>query len=211
VSTLNGKPLGLVRDPEGFEARDLTPGFFASVVGVAPRTVTKWCDAGRLSCIRLPGGRERRIPVAEAVRFVEVNNLRGLARLRHLAAGGADSGLPERSPQPLPRLLLVTQRPSLVAQVWRLAEVVPTPDLLAAGRVVTRRLFDAAALDLELVGPDEAAGLAASLRRAGVARLLAVVPDDGGGVVGDFDAAWRADGFPWAQFLGPDPLGKGTP
>jgi excisionase family DNA binding protein len=42
-----------------------TPGDVARLLGVNPKTVTRWCVEGRLAAYRTPGG-HRRIP-AEAV------------------------------------------------------------------------------------------------------------------------------------------------
>lgn len=53
----------------------LTTGEVAKICHVAPRTVTKWFDAGELGGYRIPGSRDRRIPLAELVRFMEVHNL----------------------------------------------------------------------------------------------------------------------------------------
>jgi excisionase family DNA binding protein len=39
----------------------LTPGEVATIMRVDPKTVTRWCDSGKLSCIRTLGG-HRRIP-----------------------------------------------------------------------------------------------------------------------------------------------------
>lgn len=53
----------------------LTTGLMALVCRVAPRTVSKWCDSGRLKCYRIPGGQDRRITRAEAVRFLKENGM----------------------------------------------------------------------------------------------------------------------------------------
>lgn len=37
----------------------LTPGEVAALFRVDPRTVTRWAKAGRLRCIRTPGGHRR--------------------------------------------------------------------------------------------------------------------------------------------------------
>lgn len=53
----------------------LTTGQVAHICKVAPRTVTKWFDSGRLKGYRIPGSRDRRIPKAELVRFMKVHNI----------------------------------------------------------------------------------------------------------------------------------------
>ena len=58
----------------------LTTGEVARICGVAPRTVTKWFDAGQLRGFKIPGSRDRRIPRESLVRFMKANGipLRGL-------------------------------------------------------------------------------------------------------------------------------------
>ena len=52
-----------------------TTGQVAQICKVAPRTVTKWFDTGQLKGYRIPGGRDRRIPVSELLRFMKVHNI----------------------------------------------------------------------------------------------------------------------------------------
>ena len=58
----------------------LTTGEVARICGVAPRTVTKWFDAGQLRGFKIPGSRDRRIPRESLVRFMKAYGipLRGL-------------------------------------------------------------------------------------------------------------------------------------
>ena len=37
----------------------LTPGEVAEIFRVTPKTVSHWADAGRLPCVRTPGGHHR--------------------------------------------------------------------------------------------------------------------------------------------------------
>jgi excisionase family DNA binding protein len=53
----------------------LTTGQVAQICKVAPRTVTKWFDTGQLKGYRIPGGRDRRIPATELIRFMKVHNM----------------------------------------------------------------------------------------------------------------------------------------
>ncbi len=53
----------------------LTTGQVAQICKVAPRTVTKWFDSGQLKGYRIPGGRDRRIPASELLRFMKSNNM----------------------------------------------------------------------------------------------------------------------------------------
>jgi excisionase family DNA binding protein len=45
-------------------------GRVARALGVDPKTVARWCDAGKVRCIRTPGG-HRRIPASEVRRLVK--------------------------------------------------------------------------------------------------------------------------------------------
>ena len=53
----------------------LTTGQVAEICHVAPRTVTKWFDSGRLKGYRIPGSRDRRIPLSELKRFAKEYNI----------------------------------------------------------------------------------------------------------------------------------------
>ena len=68
----------------------LTTGDVAKICHVAPRTVSKWFDNGQLKGYRIPGSKDRRIPVSELLRFMKVHNMptAGLAvgKLRVLVA-----------------------------------------------------------------------------------------------------------------------------
>ena len=41
----------------------LTTGDVAKICNVAPRTVSKWFDSGQLKGYRIPGSKDRRIPL----------------------------------------------------------------------------------------------------------------------------------------------------
>ena len=53
----------------------LTTGEVARICNVAPRTVSKWFDRGQLKGYRIPGSKDRRIPVSELTRFMKVHNM----------------------------------------------------------------------------------------------------------------------------------------
>jgi excisionase family DNA binding protein len=53
----------------------LTTGDVAKICNVAPRTVSKWFDRGQLKGYRIPGSKDRRIPVSELVRFMKAHNM----------------------------------------------------------------------------------------------------------------------------------------
>jgi excisionase family DNA binding protein len=53
----------------------LTTGDVAKICHVAPRTVSKWFDNGQLKGYRIPGSKDRRIPVSELIRFMKMHNM----------------------------------------------------------------------------------------------------------------------------------------
>ena len=53
----------------------LTTGEVAKICNVAPRTVSKWFDKGLLNGYRIPGSKDRRIPIDELVRFMHAHNI----------------------------------------------------------------------------------------------------------------------------------------
>jgi excisionase family DNA binding protein len=53
----------------------LTTGDVAKICNVAPRTVSKWFDTGQLKGYRIPGSKDRRIPLNELIRFMKVHNM----------------------------------------------------------------------------------------------------------------------------------------
>ncbi|HRX84015.1 MAG TPA: response regulator [Phycisphaerae bacterium] len=53
----------------------LTTGQVAKICNVAPRTVSKWFDSGQLRGYRIPGSKDRRIPVDQLVRFMKSHGM----------------------------------------------------------------------------------------------------------------------------------------
>lgn len=53
----------------------LTTGEVAKICKVAPRTVSKWFDSGSLKGYRIPGSKDRRIPMGELVRFMRAHGI----------------------------------------------------------------------------------------------------------------------------------------
>jgi excisionase family DNA binding protein len=53
----------------------LTTGEVARICNVAPRTVSKWFDNGQLRGYRIPGSRDRRIPLDQLVRFMKAHGM----------------------------------------------------------------------------------------------------------------------------------------
>jgi len=62
----------------------LTTGQVARICQVAPRTVSKWFDTGQLRGYRIPGSRDRRIPLQQLIRFM---------RAHGIPLNGLDSGV----------------------------------------------------------------------------------------------------------------------
>lgn len=77
----------------------LTTGDVARICNVAPRTVSKWFDSGQLGGYRIPGSKDRRIPLNELVRFMKANNIPTetlpAARVRVLIVDGSDHSAPD--------------------------------------------------------------------------------------------------------------------
>ena len=59
----------------GHQKDVLTTGEVARACHVAPRTVSKWFDTGRLKGYRIPGSRDRRIPMASLVSFMRAHEM----------------------------------------------------------------------------------------------------------------------------------------
>jgi excisionase family DNA binding protein len=53
----------------------LTTGEVAKVCNVAPRTVSKWFDSGQLRGYRIPGSKDRRIPLNSLIRFMKQHSI----------------------------------------------------------------------------------------------------------------------------------------
>ncbi|HPF41651.1 MAG TPA: response regulator [Phycisphaerae bacterium] len=53
----------------------LTTGEVAKICNVAPRTVSKWFDSGKLRGYRIPGSKDRRIPLDQLVRFMKAHSI----------------------------------------------------------------------------------------------------------------------------------------
>ena len=53
----------------------LTTGEVARICRVAARTVTKWFDTGKLRGYRIPGSRDRRIPMDQLIAFMKENDM----------------------------------------------------------------------------------------------------------------------------------------
>jgi excisionase family DNA binding protein len=82
-----------------------TTGQVAKICKVAPRTVSKWFDSGRLRGYRIPGSQDRRIPREHLIRFLKEHGM-PLGDLEDEVVGkvlavGTDDGLLETLKQEL--------------------------------------------------------------------------------------------------------------
>src|ERR1700691_4616501 len=83
-----------------------TTGQVAKICKVAPRTVSKWFDSGRLRGYRIPGSQDRRIPREHLIRFLKEHGM-PLGELEDEAMGkillvGADQLFIDRLRELLP-------------------------------------------------------------------------------------------------------------
>src|SRR5688500_10177760 len=53
----------------------LTTGEVAKICNVAPRTVSKWFDSDALHGYRIPGSKDRRIPLNQLIRFMKQHGM----------------------------------------------------------------------------------------------------------------------------------------
>jgi excisionase family DNA binding protein len=83
-----------------------TTGQVAQICKVAPRTVSKWVDSGRLRGFRIPGSQDRRIPRKELIPFLKEHGM-PLGDLEDEAAA------------PAPVILVVSQDRLLVENLKR--------------------------------------------------------------------------------------------
>lgn len=137
----------------------LTTGQVARICNVAPRTVSKWFDSGQLRGYRIPGSKDRRIPLQALVRFMKAHGIplngldSGQTRLLIVDADADTTALLTRTLQEHGRyevrsastaieagMLLVTHKPHVVMLDVSLPDVDP--------KVVTRIV----ATDPELQG-----------------------------------------------------------
>lgn len=80
----------------------LTTGQVARICNVAPRTVSKWFDTGQLRGYRIPGSKDRRIPLQALLRFMKAHGM---------PLNGIESGQT--------RVLIVDSEPDMAALLCR--------------------------------------------------------------------------------------------
>lgn len=127
----------------------LTTGDVARICKVAPRTVSKWFDTGQLRGYRIPGSKDRRIPLQQLIRFM---------RAHGIPLNGLDTGQT--------RVLIVDGDRELTALLQRSLtdsggyEVEVAESLFEAGAATERLRPSLMLIDTDLPGLDPA-----SLRR----------------------------------------------
>lgn len=161
-----------------------TSGQAARICKVAPRTVNKWFDAGRLKGYRIPGSRDRRIPREYLIRFLK------------------EHGMPlgDLEDETMAKVLTVSQDDVLIANIRQ--HLLPERSFRLA---VAGSVFEAG-IQTESFRPDcivvdfsisraEAFQICQDLRRNSDHRetiLLAVLPNDG---ANDFDRSMINETF----------------
>ncbi len=150
----------------------LTTGEVARLCNVAPRTVSKWFDAGQLRGYRIPGSKDRRIPVEHLVRFM---------RSHGMPLNGLDNGLKRI-------LILDADRPFGDALRAALTEnggyeVVTACSALEAGAAARELEPDVFVVDMMLpeVSPVLVIRFIRSLGAADPIRVIGVAPTLSGG------------------------------
>src|SRR6266513_4711227 len=70
-----GKGLNGLRTGVPAMKKVFTTGQVAKICKVAPRTVSKWFDSGRLRGYRIPGSQDRRIPREYLIKFLKEHGM----------------------------------------------------------------------------------------------------------------------------------------
>lgn len=141
----------------------LSVGMVARICSVAPRTVAKWADSGRLKHFRIPGSDDRRFVRENVARFLKDNGMPG----EWLAGPTACLVVTGDAP------LVETLAPAL-GRSWA---VMGTRSAAAAGAMLAARSPEFLVLDLSLsVAADV---LAAATATALPPELLAIESPDG--------------------------------
>lgn len=147
-----------------------TTGQAAKICGVAPRTISKWFDAGMLRGHRIPGSLDRRIPRTELVRFLKAHGMDAI-----LDSLGFGNGL---------RVLLLGVGDELTARIC--AELSDLNDTqlrheaksFGAGLVISEWRPQVVVIDLAM-GRGESIDVALRLKKANPKSwLVALAPED---------------------------------
>jgi excisionase family DNA binding protein len=97
------------------ESTVYTTGEVARICQVAPRTVSKWFDTGRLKGYRIPGSLDRRIPRDSLIEFMRSHGM-PLGELGAMVGGKVLLiGIPQQEREAVERLLLASGMTTKVA------------------------------------------------------------------------------------------------
>jgi excisionase family DNA binding protein len=135
-----------VRPRQANSAAALTTGQLAAFLGVHRKTVAGWIDRRQLPGYCLPGDRDRRITVKDALCFARDNNIHSQALEDYAERQGL---------VPLcPGVLLVSPDPQYVMPlVSARMEVTVAADVLQCGMTLASTVFDVVLLDAALGMP----------------------------------------------------------
>jgi len=75
IRNFGGDPLDPAHILSVIESSFLTTGQVAKFFDTAARTITRWCDTGKMENYRLPHGKDRRIPKESIVKFIKENKI----------------------------------------------------------------------------------------------------------------------------------------
>ena len=157
----------------------LTTGEVAKICHVAPRTVSKWFDSGKLRGYRIPGSRDRRIPLAQLVAFM---------RAHGIPMDAMDGGIC--------RVLIVDNAPDEVIDALRESErykISTAANDFEAGLIAQQFRPHVIVLDVQ-DKPDEAIAVCRNIK-ANPALQAASVIAAGKGLTRDQGEALLAEGF----------------
>ena len=139
----------------------LTTGQVARICKVAPRTVSKWFDRGQLQGYKIPGSRDRRIPVRQLISFMK------------------EHGMPTDGVETGPELTLIVASPGsrgdqLLAALNGHTDVMRAESLFEAGCIIERSRPHTVVIDLSEFGPQLAGCIAAIKANSNSARIVTV-------------------------------------
>lgn len=147
----------------GFSKTVLTTGEVAKICNVAPRTVSKWFDSGHLPGYRIPGSKDRRIPMEHLIQFM---------RSYGIPLNGLESGRV--------RVLVFDSQPSVCQSVSEMLsadtgyEVRGTSSAFEAGAVANE--FDPHVLLVDVIlSEDSPENLVRFLRKSGTLHTTKVI------------------------------------
>ena len=139
----------------------LTTGQVARICKVAPRTVSKWFDRGQLQGYKIPGSRDRRIPVRQLLSFMK------------------EHGMPTDGVEAGPELTLIVANPGsrgdqLLSALSGHTDVMRAETLFEAGCIIERSRPHTVVIDLLDFGPQLASCMAAIKANSNNARIVTV-------------------------------------